>query len=201
MWLITNTLWANNILVLPFEPIGYRDKNITESTHLKINILKLTHLIFVSILSGTKVETLSATVSFEDREAAYLAARERIFSTENDDVESLAKERPRSNPVVAQRMIAHALGQRIKQSKEASNEVRGPSDGQTSMQTRQNSNVQHHISRKEPQNLASARKHDVNAPKHNLKEEHIGAAKRMFANALRMNPAKDTYQTKKTDKS
>ncbi|KAK1437109.1 hypothetical protein QVD17_02894 [Tagetes erecta] len=163
--------------------------------------------------TGTKVETLFASVSLEDREAAYLAARKRIFSTENDDMESLAKERPRSNPVVAQRMIAHALGQRIKQSKEGihsidattyhepSHEMRGQSDGQTSLQTRQKSNDQQHLSRKEPQNLASARKNDVNAPKHNLKEEHTGAAKRMFANALRMHPAKDNYQTKKTDKS
>ncbi|KAI3819897.1 hypothetical protein L1987_13750 [Smallanthus sonchifolius] len=162
--------------------------------------------------TGTKVETLSARASLEDREAAYLAARKRIFSTENDDMESLAKERPRNNPVVAQRMIAHALGQRIKQS----NEVKIQSNGQTSLQTRQKSNGQQHSTTKAPQNhetkastnviVSSAKKRDTNVPKHDLKSEHIGAAKRMFANALRMHPAKETVvsksdQTKQTHKS
>jgi hypothetical protein len=40
-------------------------------------------------------------LSIEERQAAYLAARERIFA---------ATWRPRSDPVVARRMIAHALG-------------------------------------------------------------------------------------------
>ncbi|KAI7729982.1 hypothetical protein M8C21_020576 [Ambrosia artemisiifolia] len=158
----------------------------------------------------TKVETLTARVSLEDREAAYLAARKRIFSTEeNDDTESLAKERPRNNPVVAQRMIAHALGHRIKQSNEGicikpcNNEVKKQSNSQTSLSTRQKSNVQQqqHLTRKAPQKLETeastnvgVKKRDTNVTKH---EEHIGAAKRMFANALRMHPA----GLSKTDKS
>ncbi|KAK9053665.1 hypothetical protein SSX86_024739 [Deinandra increscens subsp. villosa] len=180
--------------------------------------------------AGIKVETLSARVSLEDREAAYLAARKRIFSTGNDDMESLAKERPRNNPAVAQRMIAHALGQRVKQSNEGicnkdatgyrrkpSNEVKNQSNSQTSLQARQKSNGQQLLSRKVTQNLeteastnvttvSSAKKRDTNVPQHNLKEERIGAAKRMFANALRMHPAKDTILSKRdqimqTDKS
>lgn len=164
---------------------------------------------------GTKVETLSARGSLEDREAAYLAARNRIFSTENDDMESLAKERPRSNPVVARRMITHALGQRIKQSNEVKSQSKGETVG-SSFQTRPKSNGQHRSNQKVPQNLeieelakvtiSSAKNRDTDVPKHNLKEEHIGAAKRMFANALRMHPAKNTVfskvdQTKQTDKS
>lgn len=49
----------------------------------------------------------------EEREAAYLAARERIFSLHHDDKKEPVAPKPRSDPVVARRMIAHALGQRI----------------------------------------------------------------------------------------
>ncbi|KAL8252812.1 hypothetical protein R6Q59_036505 [Mikania micrantha] len=165
--------------------------------------------------TGTNVETQFSRVSLEDREAAYLAARKRIFSTENADMASLAKERPRNNPIVAQRMIAHALGQRIKQPNEVFNKVKNQSNGQTSLQAHQKSNSEQHLDGKVPQNLetqastnvtvSSAKKHDTKVPVHNLKEERTGAAKRMFANALRMHPAKETViskgdQSKPTDK-
>lgn len=56
----------------------------------------------------------SSQISFEERQAACLAARERIFSEELDQpVSQSPSPRPRSVPVVAQRMIAHALGKRI----------------------------------------------------------------------------------------
>ncbi|KAL8232661.1 hypothetical protein R6Q57_002439 [Mikania cordata] len=170
----------------------------------------------IHILSGTNVETQSSRVSLEDREAAYFAARKRIFSTDNADMASLAKERPRNNPVVAQRMIAHALGQRIKQPNNVLNKVKNQSNGQTSLEAHQKSNREQHLDGKLPQNLeteastnvtvSSAKKHDTKVPVHNLKEERTGAAKRMFANALRMHPAKDTVlskgdQSKPTDKS
>ncbi|KAD4584660.1 hypothetical protein E3N88_22261 [Mikania micrantha] len=164
---------------------------------------------------STGIVFFSAKVSLEDREAAYLAARKRIFSTENADMASLAKERPRNNPIVAQRMIAHALGQRIKQPNEVFNKVKNQSNGQTSLQAHQKSNSEQHLDGKVPQNLetqastnvtvSSAKKHDTKVPVHNLKEERTGAAKRMFANALRMHPAKETViskgdQSKPTDK-
>ncbi|XP_011625542.1 uncharacterized protein LOC18440072 isoform X1 [Amborella trichopoda] len=55
------------------------------------------------------------TQSLKEKEAAYLAARERIFSLKEDDVEpkELVPPKPRNVPVVARRMIAHALGQRM----------------------------------------------------------------------------------------
>lgn len=57
------------------------------------------------------------SISFEEREAAYLAARERIFSLSSSEEIDEPKEqlvpRPRTVPVVARRMIAHALGKRI----------------------------------------------------------------------------------------
>ncbi|KAI5058834.1 hypothetical protein GOP47_0027004 [Adiantum capillus-veneris] len=58
----------------------------------------------------------SSQMSFEEREAAYLAARERIFSSDVGDSASepqVAVPKPRSVPIVARRMIAHALGKRI----------------------------------------------------------------------------------------
>ncbi|CAH1419586.1 unnamed protein product [Lactuca virosa] len=97
---------------------------------------------------GTKVETLSlAHVSLEDREAAYLAARNRIFSTEDDDVASLDKNRPRNNPIVARRMIAHALGQKVKQSNQEGLKSQKGGQSQTvgpslQLQTRPKSNGQ-----------------------------------------------------------
>lgn len=57
------------------------------------------------------------SISFQEREAAYLAARERIFSPSSSEEIGEPKEqvvpRPRTVPVVARRMIAHALGKRI----------------------------------------------------------------------------------------
>ncbi|KAM0067371.1 putative R3H domain, SUZ domain, R3H domain superfamily protein [Helianthus debilis subsp. tardiflorus] len=144
--------------------------------------------------TGTNLETLTARVSLEDRESAYLAARNRIFSTGNDDdMESL---RPRNNPVVARRMIAHALGQRIKQSNDGirikpRDHVKNQSNSQKS------TGQQQQLTRKletEASRIVGVRKHDTNVPKH---EEHFGAAKRIFANALRMHPA----FLSKTDKS
>ncbi|KAL5767268.1 hypothetical protein ACOSP7_013852 [Xanthoceras sorbifolium] len=52
--------------------------------------------------------------SLEEREAAYLAARERIFSTDACTVTETVRQKPRNVPIVARRMIAHALGQKIK---------------------------------------------------------------------------------------
>ncbi|XP_021972659.2 uncharacterized protein LOC110867913 isoform X2 [Helianthus annuus] len=144
--------------------------------------------------TGTNLETLTARVSLEDRESAYLAARNRIFSTGNDDdMESL---RPRNNPVVARRMIAHALGQRIKQSNDGigikpRDHVKNQSNSQKS--TGQQQQLTRKLETEASRNVG-VKKHDTNVPKH---EEHFGAAKRIFANALRMHPA----LLSKTDKS
>ena len=57
----------------------------------------------------------SPAVSLEEREAAYQAARERIFSeraslSPDSSLEQRDTQRARPVPVVARRMIAHALG-------------------------------------------------------------------------------------------
>ncbi|XWS65114.1 hypothetical protein CRYUN_Cryun05aG0062900 [Craigia yunnanensis] len=55
----------------------------------------------------------SFELSLEAREAAYSAARERIFSMDVGVVRESVKQKPRTVPIVARRMIAHALGQKI----------------------------------------------------------------------------------------
>ncbi|XP_058102586.1 uncharacterized protein LOC131246448 isoform X7 [Magnolia sinica] len=57
-----------------------------------------------------------ASAPLEEREAAYLAARERIFSLDESKMKEPFIPKQRNIPVVARRMIAHALGQRISSS-------------------------------------------------------------------------------------
>ncbi|KAF9662368.1 hypothetical protein SADUNF_Sadunf18G0046000 [Salix dunnii] len=55
--------------------------------------------------------TSSPHNALREREAAYLAARDRIFSRDVGEMREPIKEKPRNVLVVAHRMIAHALGQ------------------------------------------------------------------------------------------
>lgn len=117
--------------------------------------------------------------SFEEREAAYLAARERIFSVDGGDMKESVKQKPRSVPVVARRMIAHALGQRIQPEvtfQERDNVVTPKSDSSV-------------CERKVAKKCMNGE---------NLKAEHLGAAKRMFANALGLQSGKDNLLSKRT---
>ncbi|KAL9248265.1 hypothetical protein vseg_021607 [Gypsophila vaccaria] len=56
---------------------------------------------------------VSYSTNFIDREAAYQAARERIFGVDEVESKDAARQKPRTDPIVARRMISHALGQRI----------------------------------------------------------------------------------------
>jgi hypothetical protein len=93
-------------------------------------------------------------ISLEERETAYLAARHRIFSTKQVVPPQLPKQKPQNNPVVARRMIAHALGQTI------------PSVPINQVKEKNDNNIARSLNKKEQ------------------KLQQIGAAKRMFANAL-----------------
>ncbi|KAM7491563.1 hypothetical protein LguiA_034484 [Lonicera macranthoides] len=149
-------------------------------------------------------------ISLEEREAAYLAARERIFSMEEEV--GPTKQKPRSNPVVARRMIAHALGQRIeppppglitgeeKDEEDLSLGTYGYQQKQTNILVSSENLTTNGINN----NSSSYGKQKVGVPqkqgaagekgkneisggsvrKDNKEEQHIGAAKRMFANAL-----------------
>ncbi|XP_027934133.1 uncharacterized protein LOC114189691 isoform X1 [Vigna unguiculata] len=63
--------------------------------------------------SVSQTNKTSFSKSLEERKAAYLVARERIFSMKLEEAKEPGEQKPRSVPVVARRMIAHALGQRI----------------------------------------------------------------------------------------
>ncbi|XP_020246553.1 uncharacterized protein LOC109824377 isoform X2 [Asparagus officinalis] len=60
-----------------------------------------------------KNETFPPSTSLEEREAAYMAARARIFSLHESDQKEVTAPKSRNIPVVARRMIAHALGTKI----------------------------------------------------------------------------------------
>lgn len=79
-----------------------------------------------------KTQSPSVHHSLEEREAAYLAARERIFALDLGGEKEPIRQKPRNDPVVARRMIAHALGQRINScNQDATRKVSSGSEGQT----------------------------------------------------------------------
>lgn len=171
----------------------------------------------------------SSQDTFKDREAAYLAARERIFASDADERREPVTQRPRNVPVVARRMIAHALGQKIgatdhdasvkdsegyeigadgfnvpeddkfqpNLSLEANGETNYPRVSDINLSEKAKGEKQDVLAtltgRKVPkesvqqyENVPSSRsgRGEHVANKEYLKKEHLGAAKRMFAQAL-----------------
>ncbi|KAM0927466.1 hypothetical protein ACQ4PT_002896 [Festuca glaucescens] len=146
--------------------------------------------------------------SLKEREAAYRAARERIFSTHEAKGKDISAAKPRHVPAVAQRMISHALGKRVEDTKERAadtvkNRGKEPVNGrnnQTGSMGKQYAvrparREENHIAGKynsslpggDPRrNPSSQSRHTSNVSAETLKKEHTGAAKRMFANALRL---------------
>lgn len=82
----------------------------TEASHIVLR---------VEATQGVNTVKRDSHVSVAEREAAYLAARQRIFAAGEGGADEPLKQKPPSNPVVARRMIAHALGKTIKASDEA----------------------------------------------------------------------------------
>lgn len=142
-----------------------------------------------------------------------MAARERIFSTDVGTTSEKVNPKPRNVPVVARRMIAHALGQRISPcnqevipSKNEEGEFKKLSIQDEDKIEAHCKNANLHGETKEgsyPDNSekSAAQKREDRKPTSNggigisqtarLKEEHVGAAKRMFAHALRLHSPKD----------
>lgn len=179
-----------------------------------------------------KVEGLNFQISLEEREAAYLAARQRIFAADEGGTDEPLKQKPRSNPVVARRMIEHALGQRTKtpnqvisscmeyaeHTDEMNTEVKRDGtfeekqtlsrqkylNGKPKVSTEFNghalSNMDCKVTTKQADISGTRKVH-----KANLKEEQIGAAKRLFAHAMgyqstRENVFSKFSETKQNDK-
>ena len=184
------------------------------------------HFAFASAL---KTNMPSFQHSLEERRADYFAARNRIFSVDSGDVNEPVKQKPRNVPMVARRMIAHALGHRINPNNQVAT-IRdckkhcGQTDAlETSQQTifssHQNMNFYGRVKSNDknssglslsksntPQKLNDKISPHVSisqngssgngVDKDYLKKEHLGAAKRMFANALGLQSGKDGFISK-----
>lgn len=177
------------------------------------------HLCVAFLVS--QANTASFQQSLEERKAAYLVARERIFSMNLEEVKEPGEQRPRGVPVVARRMIAHALGQRIHakdQNGLASDSMKDrvltgefntqDKNSEEPIQLRRNSTGR--IGNTSSSNAASLNKRNDRTPAEKdlpqfsqdgkgghsvsedyMKKEHLGAAKRMFAHALGVQSGKD----------
>ncbi|KAL5223245.1 hypothetical protein ABZP36_027958 [Zizania latifolia] len=143
-------------------------------------------------------------LSLKEREAAYRAAHERIFSTQDAVGKDIAAVKPRHVPAVAQRMIAHALGKKVESPRETTATV----NGKGKEAEKSSRNKLKPGSKEDGSYVGSgrSRSHPGNPPKQSwrtgnnsraatssspeeLKREQVGAAKRMFANALRLTGA------------
>jgi hypothetical protein len=145
-----------------------------------------------------------SAASLKEREAAYQAARERIFSTHEAQGKDTSAAKPRHVPAVAQRMISHALGKRVEDTKERAHTVynrKEPVNGrniQTGSMNKQYAvrpvrKEENYIARKYNSSSPGGDPHPSTQSRHTphvsaetLKKEQTGAAKRMFANALRL---------------
>ncbi|KAI5004886.1 hypothetical protein ZWY2020_032129 [Hordeum vulgare] len=173
-----------------YEPEDVQDAISLESLHLKTD---------TPVSKPLQQSVPLSAASLKEREAAYRAARERIFSTHEAKGKDTSAAKSRHVPAVAQRMIAHALGKRVEDPTEraALVNVKGKElvNGRTSMDN------QHAV---KPDNKEAA-KHNLSSPgggpywnlssqgrptptvsAETLKKEQTGAAKRMFAHALRL---------------
>ncbi|XP_019451117.1 PREDICTED: uncharacterized protein LOC109354952 isoform X4 [Lupinus angustifolius] len=170
--------------------------------------------------SVSQENTSSVPQSLEERKAAYLLARERIFSMNLEEVKEPNEQKPRSVPAVARRMIAHALGQRIHNglARDSMKDKVLTDDFTAKDKNSEESNLVEDLRRNSTSklgnssssNAASLNKRNHQTPtnkdlpqksqdgkqghsvsKEYMKKEHIGAAKRMFAHALGVQPGKD----------
>lgn len=176
------------------EPEDVQDAISFESLHLKTDTA-------VSKPLQPSVPLLAA--SLKEREAAYRAARERIFSTHEAKGKDTSAAKSRHVPAVAQRMIAHALGKRVEDPTEraALVKVKGKElvNGRTSPTSSMDNQHAVKPGSKEAgkcnssspgggpyRNPSTQSRHTPTVSAETLKKEQTGAAKRMFAHALRL---------------
>ncbi|KAL9165608.1 hypothetical protein ABFS82_06G180800 [Erythranthe guttata] len=142
------------------------------------------------VMPGQTDKNTVSESSFEEREKNYFAARERIFSSDSSETK-LVKERPKKDPVVARRMITRALGQTNKVMK---NEI-GLSEPEMEISTSGRHKKTTDLTSIKGRSVAEQK--DIDSQENHLRKEHMGAAKRLFANALRMD-RRNMNETKKT---
>lgn len=177
--------------------------------------VKNSHLKDNTDLKPMKKPAVLPGASLKEREAAYRAARERIFSVDDAKGNDRSYVKCRQVPVVAQRMIAHALGQKVQNITErvASAEPRGKqlSNGKNILTHSRNNfcpvtpdnreavrnGKPNSAGRNSYQTPSSQRCHTTNTravvTAESLKKEQTGAAKRMFAHALGLSATRGSY--------
>ncbi|GER43192.1 DNA-directed RNA polymerase subunit alpha [Striga asiatica] len=150
------------------------------------------------VMPGQSNTALSKS-SFEERETSYIAARERIFSSDARETK-MVKERPKYDPVVARRMITHALGHSDKatQHEPSSNDAKDATQAANGMKFQYTEYERDLCGRDElgknstPRTCETSKeglsKNSIKRSDDCLRNEHMGAAKRLFANALGMHP-------------
>ena len=148
----------------------------------------------------------------KEREAAYRAARERIFATHEAKGKDTSAAKPRHVPAVAQRMISHALGKRVEDTKERADALKNREkehsvNGRRNVQTggtnkpykarparrdekyaagrRDQGSPGGDPRRGNPSTTESRHTSNISAAE-TLQKEQVGAAKRMFAHAMRL---------------
>ncbi|KAF0901159.1 hypothetical protein E2562_038173 [Oryza meyeriana var. granulata] len=164
-----------------------------ESSHLKND----------ADLKALQKSVALPALSLKEREAAYQAARKRIFSSHDTKGKDTAVVIPRHVPAVAQRMIAHALGKKVesptetaavmngkgKEPAESSRNKLSPGTTGSKEDSRhiENGRMRSHTGNPSKQiwRTSNSRAASSVSPEE-LKREQVGAAKRMFAHALRL---------------
>ncbi|XP_065853126.1 uncharacterized protein [Euphorbia lathyris] len=154
----------------------------------------------------------TSSLTLKEREAAYLAARERIFSTDVGELEQPNARKPPNVPAAARRMIAHALGRRINPSNQEAQTIESNDQAKDQIDPNREDTIlqQHPENIKSPPNGKSNSRDQKNlareptensstkisgqsrnrVKKEYSKEEQVGAAKRMFAHALGLQSTK-----------
>ncbi|KAF7035072.1 hypothetical protein CFC21_046002 [Triticum aestivum] len=162
------------------EPEDVQNAISLESLHLKTD---------TPVSKPLQQSVPPSAASLKEREAAYRAARERIFSSHEAKGNDTSAAKSRHVPAVAQRMIAHALGKRVEDPTERAALVKGKElvNGRTSPTSKEA--VKHNSSSPDggPYRNPSTRSRPTpTVSAETLKKEQTGAAKRMFAHALRL---------------
>uniref|UniRef100_A0A453E1E5 SUZ domain-containing protein n=1 Tax=Aegilops tauschii subsp. strangulata TaxID=200361 RepID=A0A453E1E5_AEGTS len=162
------------------EPEDVQNAISLESLHLKTD---------TPVSKPLQQSVPPSAASLKEREAAYRAARERIFSSHEAKGNDTSAAKSRHVPAVAQRMIAHALGKRVEDPTERAALVKGKElvNGRTSPTSKEA--VKHNSSSPGggPYRNPSTRSRPTpTVSAETLKKEQTGAAKRMFAHALRL---------------
>ncbi|TVU47018.1 hypothetical protein EJB05_06594 [Eragrostis curvula] len=210
--LVSDMLWkydnCDNLasVVLTRNDADFRDSWKAEIVQEDVYV-ESSHLKPDADLKPVKHSVILPTASLKEREASYRAARERIFSVDDAKERNASSIKSRQIPIVAQRMIAHALGKNVHNLTEAAASREGRGKQQTngpniptssrnnfypvSPDNREASYIQNSdsntVARNSYQTTTSQKCRTVNrraVSAESLKKEQTGAAKRMFAHAL-----------------